>query len=181
MTLATENRITLDTEIILDHDRSVSSSAINQIFEILNTVNRHSSYNFLNSDFFHDFELTDKQIQQAKEIVDELVQDTFWLNSVEPGSSKFTGAIIGAVFSAIGIVTGNIASDILHESQSYQDFVKKSAEHFDNFSNLFVYNLNHYNEEREEDDFWIQAEHVGDRLRIYVRPSHRQTNIERMI
>lgn len=168
----------LNIEIIVQHDRPVSGDAIREILNILSETAETAAIRVINGLPFRSLNIS---ADSARRHVHEACLHAFWLDSVEPGSSKFKGKIGGVILSIFIAATGGTVSraafDVIEDTQAYQTAKPHLVEAADEFTKAFVEALQKSAQERgerpDELEFFIE---LGEPVRIFVRPSRRQSD-----
>lgn len=169
----------IDCEIVILHETPVSMDALREAIEFISTCSERAALQLLDSAIFQDLDLPSEFFKMAIQTVEEETAHAFWLHSVEAGSSKFSGSIrkyvVLLVIGTISKFGGNIAFDVVKDTENYQRIQPHLVEMTDQYTNLFVEHARTLASERTpEEQIMVDIEIVGDRLRMTVRPSRKQ-------
>jgi hypothetical protein len=107
--------------------------------------------------------------ESALRFIEEHAHDSVWLDEVEKGSSTFRGKLIALGLAALMFVGG----DIVRKTEHYNEFTTWSAKQTDQFIDWLVTDI------RKNKN--IDAQIVGDRVRIVVIPSERDRDIKKLL
>lgn len=168
----------LNIEIIIQHEHPVSGDAIREILNILSETAETAAIVVINGPLFPGLNIP---AHNARRHVHEACLHAFWLDSVESGSSKFKGKIGGVILSIFIAATGGTISraafDVIEDTQAYQTAKPHLVEATDEFTKAFVEALQKSAEERRErPDELLYFVELGEPVRIFVRPSRRQSD-----
>jgi hypothetical protein len=169
-----------ECEIILEHGGPVSIDALREAILLITEASEGAAFQLLRSAVFADIGLPPDFFEAADAAVRRESQHAFWLESVEPGSSKFKGTVSGFVLKvlagAISALGGHIAFDVVQDTELYQRLQPHLVEITDQYTNLLVEHIRARTEDRQPPgQLTFFVERTADRVRIVILPSRTQT------
>lgn len=171
-----------DFEIFVEHGEPVSIAAISDILSIIADASEIAALEVIDSAVLRTLDLPDEFMEALRTSIHDEKSNSFWLYSVEPGSSKFKGKIGGLLMTLIlmtaGKISGNAAWDVIKDTDLWRHVQPRAVEITNNFTNAIGKNLQALaKKQTDHDQLVFEVEIVGDRIRLRVRPSRKQFNI----
>jgi hypothetical protein len=168
-----------ECEIILEHGGPVSFDALHEAIELIRDASEGAAIQLLRSGTVAELNLSGDLLTAAMAAVRTESPHSFWLASVEPGSSKFKGTVSGFILrifaAAVSATAGHIAFDVIQQTETYQELRPHLVELTDQYTDLLVEQLRARTSDRKPpEQLALIVEPVGDRLRIVILPSRRQ-------
>jgi len=158
-------------EVVIEHHGPVSFAVLGETL-----IELHKAAWDVASEFLRQRDLPEHVVSEGPDFFREHWQDFFWLEEVASGSSKLRGTFLMIVLSPVLWLGAQIGEDVLDKSERYDEFTEAMADTLDALLERFVATLNERTQTEDR-----EAKRHGDRLRIVVIPSVRQTSKTRLL
>lgn len=165
-------------EIIIEHDAPISLSVLSDIHLEISRVLEDVALDFFNEEIFPGIELSEREKDEILDQIKAQSNDLVWVNSIEPGSTRIKGVLIGVALWAVVNIGGGFIVDAIKGTETYKTAVQEASKHTDNFLNKLKNGINRRREyERDENKPILIAEVEGQKVTIRVIPAARQMNM----